>query len=67
MTSCPLCHFNLDESQKRTSGNGSSTPAIPILYFTQLMALALQLPDKATALEKNVVDPRPLLREKGFL
>jgi heterodisulfide reductase subunit B len=37
------------------------------MYFTQLMALALGLPPKAAALHKNLVDPRPLLQEKGFL
>jgi len=40
---------------------------LPILYFTQLMAIALDLPEKAAALHKNVVDPRPMLKEKGFL
>jgi len=40
---------------------------VPILYFTQLMAIGLGLPDKAAALHKNIVDPRPLLKEKGLI
>jgi heterodisulfide reductase subunit B len=40
---------------------------LPIIYFTQLMALALGLPQKNAALNKNLVDPRPLLKEKGIL
>jgi heterodisulfide reductase subunit B len=40
---------------------------VPVLYFTQLMALALGLPEKAAALHKNLVDPRPLLRIKGLI
>jgi heterodisulfide reductase subunit B len=40
---------------------------MPILYFTQLMALALGLPKKAASLHKNIIDPRPLLREKGII
>ena len=40
---------------------------MPILYFTQLMAVALGLPAKAAALNKNLVDPRPVLQEKGLL
>jgi heterodisulfide reductase subunit B len=40
---------------------------MPIMYFTQLMALALGLPVKDAALNKNLVDPRPTLREKGIL
>jgi heterodisulfide reductase subunit B len=41
--------------------------AMPVLYFTQLMALALGLPEKEAALQKNLTDPRPLLRSKGIL
>ena len=39
---------------------------LPVLYFTQLMAVALGLPEKA-ALDKNLVDPRPVLRSRGVL
>jgi heterodisulfide reductase subunit B len=39
---------------------------LPILYFTQLMALALGLPDKA-AFQKNLIDPRPVLQDKGLV
>lgn len=59
---CPLCHMNLDARQTQM---GKAEP-LPVLYFTQLMALALGLPDEA-ALHKNLVDPRPLMRRKGFL
>ncbi len=40
---------------------------LPVLYFTQLMALALGLPEKEAVLKKNLIDPRPLLRERGFI
>ncbi len=59
---CPLCHTNLDARQFQMK----LEHPLPVLYFTQLMALALGLPGQA-ALEKNLVDPRPLLREKGLL
>ena len=62
VVACPLCHLNLDARQFQM---GIAEP-LPVLYFTQLMALALGLPDEA-ALHKNLVDPRPLMREKGFL
>lgn len=60
---CPLCHTNLDARQFQM---GLEEP-MPVLYFTQLMALALGLPEKDAAFDKNLVDPRPLLQEKGFL
>lgn len=61
--SCPLCHTNLDARQFQMGLD----EAMPVLYFTQLMALAFGLPEKAAALHKNLVDPRPLLKEKGLL
>jgi heterodisulfide reductase subunit B len=60
---CPLCHMNLDARQMQM---GLEEP-MPIMYFTQLMAIALGLPEKEAVLHKNLVDPRPLLREKGFI
>jgi len=63
VVACPLCHTNLDARQFQMK---LESP-LPVLYFTQLMALALGLPQKAAALDKNLVDPRPLLRAKGLL
>lgn len=61
---CPLCHANLDGRQLQM---GDLQPKMPILYFTQLMALAFGLPPKQAGLQKNLVDPFPLLREKGMV
>lgn len=60
---CPLCHLNLDGRQMQMKLD----EPMPVLYFTQLMALALDLPKKVMALDKNLVDPRPLLVERGLL
>jgi heterodisulfide reductase subunit B len=60
---CPLCHTNLDARQFQMKLETD----MPVLYFTQLMAIALGLPEKDAALNKNLVDPRPLLRQKGLL
>ncbi len=53
---CPLCHNNLDARQKAM---GLEAP-IPVLYFTQLMAIAFGMPEQA-ALSRNLTDPRPAL------
>lgn len=60
---CPLCHANLDARQMQMKLD----EPMPVLYFTQLMALALGLPPKTVALHKNLVDPEPLLKTKGIL
>jgi heterodisulfide reductase subunit B len=60
---CPLCHTNLDARQFQMKLPDS----MPVLYFTQLLVLALGLPEKEAALHKNLVDPRPLLFAKGMI
>jgi heterodisulfide reductase subunit B len=60
---CPLCHTNLDARQFQMGLEES----MPVIYFSQLMAIALGLPVKTAALNKNLVDPRPLLRSKGLM
>ncbi|HEY4721998.1 MAG TPA: heterodisulfide reductase subunit B, partial [Anaerolineae bacterium] len=59
---CPLCHTNLDARQFQMK----LPQALPVLYFTQLMAIALGMSDRA-ALNKNLIDPRPVLQDKGLV
>ena len=63
VTVCPLCQMNLDARQ----GQIGLDFQIPALYATQLTALAFGFDAKGAALHKNLVDPRPLLREKGVI
>ena len=65
--SCPLCAFNLDHRQKVTVQKYPEFKNMPILYFTQLMALALGCPEKDLRLDLHYIDPKPILREKGLL
>jgi len=60
---CPLCHANLDARQLQMD----IEDPIPVLYFTQLIGVAMGLPEKETAINKNMVDPRPLLKEKKLI
>jgi heterodisulfide reductase subunit B len=61
---CPLCHANLDGRQLQMP---DLDERMPVLYFTQLMALAFGLQPRAAGLKKNLVDPFPLLRERGVV
>jgi heterodisulfide reductase subunit B len=58
-TACPLCQFNLDYPQ-RTANTGNE---IPVLYFTQLIAVALGLEQNQWGTEGHYVNPLPLLLE----
>lgn len=65
--SCPLCAFNLDHRQKKTLQKYPDFKRIPVLYFTQIMALALGCPEESLRLDLHYVDPKPVLREKGLI
>ena len=66
-TTCPLCQFNIDSMQREIREKHNDFPGIPILYFTQLLGLALGLPIETLDFQRNDVDPRPLLKAKGLL
>jgi heterodisulfide reductase subunit B2 len=55
-TACPLCQFNLDFPQRPAILN-SNADALPIFYFTQLMAVALGLPQDVWGLQSHYVQP----------
>lgn len=64
---CPLCFFNLDYRQKNVEMKNRGFTRIPVLYFTQLLAIALGLGGEVCDFDLNYVDPRPLLRKKGLI
>jgi len=64
VTTCPLCQYNLESAQL------AKLPAdkrMPILYFTQVLGLALGLGEDELGFEDNKFDPKPFLKEKGLL
>lgn len=67
VVSCPLCQYNLDEKQKAIMAEDSSFKPIPVLYFTQLLALALGQDEKTCHFDRHWVDPLPLLRQKNLI
>lgn len=67
VTSCPLCMFNLADRQREIAERHPEFAALPVLYFTQLAALALGAGEEACGFGQNAVDPRPLLKEKELL
>ncbi len=65
--SCPLCAFNLDHRQKETSAKYPDFKGMPVVYFTQLMAIALGCPEKSLRFELHHIDPKPILKDKGLI
>jgi heterodisulfide reductase subunit B len=67
ITSCPLCHYNLDSLQKRMTDSHPDFKAVPVLYFSQVLAIALNLPQEVWGLEQNRVSPVELLKKYNLL
>lgn len=65
--SCPLCYYNMDRRQRDILLRFMDFQTVPVLFFTQLLAIALEVEDQVLGLEQHYVDPRPLLREKNLI
>jgi heterodisulfide reductase subunit B len=63
---CPLCQYNLDSAQEAIGKKHYSFAKIPVVYFTQLLALALGLDTAKYALDRehHYVDPSGVLAAK---
>ena len=55
VTTCPLCHFNLEAYQGRINGAYGTKFTIPILYFTQLLGIALGLSPRSIGLDSSFI------------
>ncbi len=67
ITSCPLCAFNLDRRQEEIIKTNSEFKPMPILYFSQAMAIAFGFDKAVAGLKDNYIDPEPLFIERGFI
>jgi heterodisulfide reductase subunit B2 len=53
-TICPLCQFNLDGFQGKIPSNHHKV-SMPVVYFTQLLGLALGVPARELGLQRGIV------------
>lgn len=67
VTACPLCEYNLGPRQTQIKKQYPTFDSIPVVYFTQLMALAFGLNKEATAFEANKPDPTSLFTVMGLM
>jgi len=61
VTVCPLCQTNLDAYQSQVNKRFKTNYKLPVLFFTQLVGLALQIDDKTLGLDTNIVSPREVV------
>ncbi len=64
---CPLCHANLDGRQQQINNKFEASFNIPILYFTQLIGLALGIKAKDLGLFKHLTEVDDFLKERELI
>jgi heterodisulfide reductase subunit B len=65
VTLCPMCQLNLDAYQNDVNKFFKTNYKIPILYFTQMMGLAFDIPTAELGIGKEFIDARPALAKIG--
>ncbi|MFB6358614.1 MAG: heterodisulfide reductase-related iron-sulfur binding cluster, partial [Thiohalorhabdaceae bacterium] len=64
-TECPTCHSGLELHQVRAEKEFGIETNVKILYFTQLLGLAVGLSPRKLGIHENISDSMDLLKEKG--
>ena len=64
VTACPMCQMNLESYQPKINQRFHSQYKLPILYFTQLLGLALGLGATELGIDKLLIPPREMKLEK---
>lgn len=60
-TACPMCQVNLECYQQSVNQEFGTDFNIPVLYFTQLVGLALGIPKNKLGIGKELVSAMPVL------
>jgi heterodisulfide reductase subunit B len=65
-TECPTCHSGLEMHQIRAEKTLGIKTSVKIIYFTQLLGMAMGLKPKAVGLHENVSDSFAFVKQKGL-
>jgi heterodisulfide reductase subunit B len=64
-TACPLCQVNLEVYQQQVNQEFSTNFSVPVMYFTQLIGMALGIPNKKLGIGKEFIAMTPSLSAIG--
>jgi heterodisulfide reductase subunit B len=67
IVSCQMCQANLDLYQEEIEQIFNTEYRLPIIYFTELIGLALGVTEISRCLKRHMVNPIPFLKEKGLI
>jgi len=64
LTMCPMCQLNMDAYQGRVNNFFNTNFHLPIVFFTQLLGVALGIDMKKLGFGKELVTAEPVIRAK---
>ncbi len=67
VVSCPLCAHNLGQQQPKIAKKYSDFPGMPVIYFTQLLAMAVGVSPEVCRFDLNFGEAEALFQNKGLL
>ena len=67
VVSCPLCSYNLGQRQTELIQKYPDFQGMPIVFFTQLVALALGVDPEVCRFDLNFGEPQVWLQSKGLI
>jgi len=65
VVTCPMCHLQLDAKQKAVEAKFNIKIDMPIIYFTQLIGLAMGIAPKELGLNKHLVPTDKFISKAG--
>lgn len=60
VTACAMCHMNLEV-------RCNLKEQVPIFHFSEILSIAMGTPERNGWFARHLVDPRPLLKNKGLM
>jgi len=63
VTICPLCQFNLEITQDKAGRKYKDDVAMPILYFSQLLGLAMGIAKEDLGFSRSIVSLKPVWKK----
>jgi heterodisulfide reductase subunit B len=65
VTACPMCQLNLDAYQGQVNRHFGTEFALPILFFTQMIGLAMGMPPESLGIGREIVSAAAVLEKVG--
>jgi heterodisulfide reductase subunit B len=65
VTACPMCQLNLDAYQSQVNRHFGTDYRLPVLFFTQMIGLALGMEPAALGIGREIVSAGPALGRIG--